>query len=64
MASIEVLNMAQINPEEPIEIQLHDSNITYRGPEGPMGPAGRDGVDGARGKSAYEVAIDNGFVGS
>ena len=40
------------------------------GPEGPQGPAGadgRDGVDGAKGddgRSAYEVAVDEGFQGS
>jgi len=31
------------------------------GPEGPVGPSGADGVDGI---SAYEVAIENGFVGT
>ena len=34
------------------------------GPEGPSGPAGADGADGADGLSAYEVAVDNGFVGT
>ena len=37
------------------------------GPAGIIGPAGADGIDGingADGKSAYEVAVDNGFVGT
>lgn len=29
----------------------------------PAGPAGKSGADGSAGKSAYEVACDNGFVG-
>jgi hypothetical protein len=32
-----------------------------QGPQGVQGPAGTNGVDG---KSAYEVAVDNGFVGT
>ncbi len=31
------------------------------GPQGPQGPAGNDGVDG---KSAYDMAVKNGFEGS
>ena len=38
------------------------------GPEGPPGPPGADstvpGPDGADGKSAYEIAVENGFVGT
>lgn len=40
------------------------------GPQGPEGPAGRDGVDGRDGidgddgRSAYEVAVANGFEGN
>lgn len=67
MASIEVMNVKQTNPEAPIEIQLSTSNITYRGPkgdQGPAGPAGRDGAVGYDGKSAYELAVDNGFEGT
>lgn len=58
MASIEVLNVSQQNPEDPVEIQLSTSNITYRG------PAGHDGIIGRDGKSAYEIAVENGFVGT
>lgn len=35
-----------------------------RGPSGADGAAGIDGVDGTDGASAYEVAVDNGFVGT
>ncbi|OIQ39185.1 MAG: hypothetical protein BM563_05080, partial [Bacteroidetes bacterium MedPE-SWsnd-G1] len=37
------------------------------GAQGPIGPAGTDGTngaDGVDGKSAYDVAVDNGFVGT
>lgn len=65
MANVEVLNNnieAQI--ETPIEIQLSIGSATYRGPKGDTGPAGPAGPTGAPGKSAYEVAVDNGFEGS
>ena len=65
MANVEVLNNnieAQI--ETPIEIQLSIGSATYRGPKGETGPAGPAGPTGAPGKSAYEVAVDNGFEGS
>ena len=58
MASIEVLNVSQQNPEDPVEIQLSTSNIIYRG------PAGHDGIIGHDGKSAYEIAVENGFEGT
>lgn len=65
MANVEVLNNnieAQI--ETPIEIQLSIGSATYRGPKGDTGPAGPAGPIGAPGKSAYEIAVDNGFEGS
>ena len=34
------------------------------GPAGPAGPRGDKGDRGADGKSAYQIALDNGFVGS
>lgn len=34
------------------------------GPAGAIGPAGPAGAAGAEGSSAYEVAVENGFVGS
>ena len=36
----------------------------YQGETGLTGPAGVAGAAGADGKSAYEVAVDNGFVGT
>lgn len=33
------------------------------GPQGDAGPRGAEGDAGSDGKSAYEVAVDNGFVG-
>ena len=61
MASIEVLNATQANVEAPVEIQLSLGNPIYRGPEG---KPGKDGTIGHDGKSAYEVAVDNGFTGT
>lgn len=60
MASIEVLNATQANVEAPVEIQLSLGNPIYRGPEG---KPGKDGVIGRDGKSAYEIAVENGFEG-
>lgn len=34
------------------------------GPQGPAGEAGRRGETGSDGKSAYQIALDNGFAGS
>lgn len=45
MASIEVINVSQQNPEDPIEIKLSTSNITYRGPDGQPGRTPIKGVD-------------------
>lgn len=48
-------------------ISVTIDGITYvpvPGPEGPAGPAGADGGTGADGASAYEVAVENGFVGT
>lgn len=61
MASIEVLNATQANVEAPVEIQLSLGNPIYRGPEG---KPGKDGVIGRDGKSAYEIAVENGFEGT
>ena len=35
-----------------------------QGPEGPAGQDGTDGVDGAPGKSAYEIAVEDGYTGT
>ena len=34
------------------------------GPAGPQGPAGLPGLPGDDGESAYQIAVDNGFVGT
>ena len=61
MASVEILNATQANVEAPVEIQLSLSNPIYRGPEG---RPGKDGVIGRDGKSAYEIAVEQGFEGT
>lgn len=35
-----------------------------QGPVGPQGPTGQSGVNGVNGKSAYEIAVQNGFSGT
>lgn len=35
-----------------------------RGPVGPQGPRGEDGFVGSDGASAYDVAVENGFIGT
>jgi hypothetical protein len=37
------------------------SGVAFQGPQGPAGSTGSDGADG---DSAYQIALDNGFVGS
>ncbi|MDT0553971.1 hypothetical protein RM519_11985, partial [Urechidicola sp. P050] len=47
-------------------LQGPDGTNGTDGATGPQGPAGADGADGSNGidgKSAYEVAVDDGFVG-
>lgn len=34
-----------------------------KGEPGEMGPAGKDGINGIDGKSAYELAVEKGFIG-
>ena len=38
--------------------------IGPQGPVGPQGPTGATGVNGVNGKSAYEIAVSNGFSGT
>ena len=35
-----------------------------QGPQGPAGPQGPEGPQGDDGKSAYQIAVDNGYVGT
>jgi hypothetical protein len=41
-----------------------DTAITLKGLVGPAGPVGPQGIPGVAGKSAYEVAVAGGFVGT
>ena len=41
-----------------------DSGYPAQGEKGDAGERGADGSDGAAGKSAYEIALQNGFVGT
>ena len=41
-----------------------DGKDGAQGPQGAQGPAGENGKDGANGKSAYEIAVANGFTGT
>ena len=51
---------------------ISNGTITYKiigeqgpqGPEGPVGPQGPGGPKGDDGKSAYQIAVDNGYVGT
>ena len=51
---------------------ISNGTITYKilgeqgpqGPEGPAGPQGPAGPKGDTGKSAYQIAVVNGFVGT
>lgn len=38
--------------------------LTSQASQGPPGQDGQDGTDGAPGKSAYEIAVENGFSGT
>ena len=41
-----------------------DTGVLAEGVNGTNGTNGTNGVDGSTGKSAYEIAVDNGFVGN
>lgn len=43
---------------------LYDGGWIFRGADGKDGAPGSDGKDGADGKSAYEIAVSQGFEGS
>lgn len=59
MATIKVMNASQINPEAPVEIKLTAVN-----PDEPAGVVGIPGPQGKDGKSAYDIAVKNGFNGN
>ena len=39
-------------------------NTGDQGPQGDTGPQGNPGINGTNGDSAYQIAVDNGFVGT
>ena len=41
-----------------------EGGIGPQGPAGPQGPQGPEGPQGDDGKSAYQIAVDNGYVGT
>lgn len=45
-------------------LQGEDGADGAQGPQGIQGVQGNDGSDGADGLSAYEIAVNNGFVGT
>lgn len=47
-----------IIPPDPINITLNSSPIAVTGPKGDNGDAGLDGL------SAYQIAVNNGFIGT
>jgi hypothetical protein len=50
-----------LTPPEPIVVTLNVSPIAITGL---TGADGVDGIDGIDGLSAYDIAVNNGFVGS
>jgi hypothetical protein len=56
-----------VGPQGPQGIQGVQGEAGPQGETGPAGPAGADGADGTNGvdgDSGYQVAVDNGFVGT
>ena len=43
---------------------IRTSLIGIKGDPGPAGPAGAAGPSGAQGKSAYQIAVEQGFTGT
>ena len=48
----------------PQGVQGEKGDTGEQGPQGIQGPKGDTGEQGTTGKSAYEVALDNGFIGT
>lgn len=55
----ELTDVVEIHEESLEVVEIHDE-----GPQGAQGPAGAGGAPGADGRSAYQVAVDSGFVGT
>ena len=56
-------DQGEVGPQGPQGEQGIQGIQGEQGVQGPQGEAGKDGKDGASGKSAYEIAVANGFVG-
>lgn len=52
-----------VGPQGPQGVKGDTGDVGPQGPVGDAGPAGADGAPGADGLSAYEVAVQEGFVG-
>ncbi|MFC1418745.1 hypothetical protein [Streptacidiphilus cavernicola] len=53
-----------LDPDDPTKVIIDPQEIDkLRGPKGDPGEKGADGKDGTAGKSAYQTAVDDGFVG-
>ena len=64
-----IIEEVAINPVIQVEevistVTVQITEMQTPGPIGPQGTAGVDGVDGADGKSAYQSALDGGFIGT
>lgn len=58
---VPVVDLSEANPAQQNK-RIPVQNLI--GPKGDKGDAGDSGIDGADGKSAYEIAVDGGFVGT
>lgn len=61
-----IIEEVAINPIIQVEevISTVTVQITEMQTPGPIGPQGADGIDGVDGKTAYQSALDGGFVGT
>ncbi len=51
-------------PTQEVMDAIYNAGQQIEGPQGPQGEAGTDGTNGTDGESAYQIAVDNGFVGN
>ncbi|WP_449471633.1 hypothetical protein [Sphingobium chungangianum] len=64
MQNKEVTIIEQLDDTTTI-IEINDlGGITVEGTQGPAGQDGADGQNGSDGQSAYDIAVENGFVGT
>lgn len=66
--TIRVGSTSTVEPGRPAKVSNvgtdTDVVLNFEIPRGYDGTPGRDGLDGADGKSAYQIAVDNGFEGT